>query len=83
MRRYGSHRFDAGAFDTNDSVGVVQELQRMRVIARADHMTIEGGDFSLNPDELSQLEKMPHPAWLPRSMEDRIAADVCTNRAHR
>ena len=76
VRRYGSKRFDAGAFDTNDSVGVVQELQRMRVIARADHMIIEGGDFSLNPDELSQLEKMPHPAWLPRSMEDRIAADA-------
>ena len=75
-RRYGSNRFDAGAFDTNDSVGVVQALQRMGVIARADHMTIEGGDFSLNPDELSFLEKMPHPAWLPRSMEDRIAADA-------
>ena len=76
VRRYGSNRFDAGAFATTDSVGVVHELQKMEVIARADHMTIEGGDFLLNPDELSQLEEMPHPAWLPRSMEDRIAADA-------
>ena len=76
VRRYGSKRFDAGAFAATDSVGVVHELQKMEVIARADHMTIEGGDFSLNPDELSQIEEMPHPAWLPRSMEERIAADA-------
>ena len=76
VRRYGSNRFDAGAFASSDSVGVVHELQKMEVIARADHLTIEGGDFSLNPAELSQLEEMPHPAWLPRSMEDRIAADA-------
>ena len=76
VRRYGSNRLDAGAFATADSVGVVHELQKMEVIARAEHLTIEGGDFSLNPAELSQLEEMPHPAWLPRSMEDRIAADA-------
>ena len=76
VRRYGSNRFDAGAFASSDSVGVVHELQKMEVIARADHLTIEGGYFSLNPAALSQLKQMPHAAWLPRSMEDRIAADT-------
>ena len=76
VRRYGANRLDAGAFASDEPGEVVRELQEMRVLARADHEIIEGGDFSLNRQELKILQAMPYPAWLPRSMEDRIARDV-------
>ena len=76
VRRYGANRLDAGAFASDEPGEVVRELQEMRVLARADHEIIEGGDFSLNREELKILQAMPYPAWLPRSMEDRIARDV-------
>lgn len=76
VNRYGSNRLDSGAFHSDDPVAVVQELQNMRVLAQADHETIDGGDFSLREDEIEQLEAMPRPAWLPRSVEERIAGDA-------
>lgn len=76
VRRYGANRLDAGAFASDEPGEVVRELQEMRVLARADHEVIEGGDFSLSWEELKILQAMPYPAWLPRSMEDRIAHDV-------
>ena len=81
VRRYGANRLDAGAFVSDEPMEVVGELQEMRVIAHADHEMIEGGDFSLSWDELKSLRAMPHPAWLPQSVEDRIAHDV--NRTRR
>ena len=71
--RYGANRLDAGAFKSDDSQDIVSELQEMEVIARADHETIEGGEFSLNADELQRVRQSP---WLPRSVEDRIAEDA-------
>ena len=76
VRRYGSHRLDLGAFKSDDPVAVVKELQGMRVIAEADHEMIDGGGFRLNDEEREQLLAMPYPAWLPRSMESRIARDA-------
>ena len=76
VRRYGSNRLDNGAFRSDEPVAVVQELQDMRVLARADHETIEGGDFSLSRDEVAEMEAMPRPAWLPRRVEERIAGNT-------
>ncbi len=75
VRRYGSHRLDAGAFPNDEAEAVVSELQRMQVLALAEHQTIDGGRFSLNSDELAQMTTKPRPPWLPRSVEDRIAQD--------
>ena len=76
VSRYGSNRLDNGAFQSDDPVAVVRELQDMRVLAQADHETIDGGDFSLSKDELAELAAMPRPAWLPRSVELRIASNT-------
>ena len=46
VRRYGAVRLDAGAFASDASTEVIGELQGMRVLAHADHETIEGGRFS-------------------------------------
>ncbi len=73
--RYGSNRLDAGAFASDDAEDVIRELQGMDVLAQADHKTIEGGRFSLNPDEWTQMNTKPPPPWLPHSMQDRIARD--------
>ena len=35
--RYGGNRLDAGAFASDDSQGVIGELQSMRVLAQANH----------------------------------------------
>ena len=78
VNRYGSNRLDSGAFASDDAEEVVQELQKKRVLAQADHATIEGGLFSLSNDELRQAGEVP---WLPRSVEDRIARD--TDRTQR
>ena len=75
--RYGSNRLDAGAFQSDDPEGVVRELQDMRVLARADHEIIEGGQFSLSSDEELQSRETP---WLPRSVENRIASDADRTR---
>ena len=71
--RYGKNRLDAGAFANDGPEAVIAELQAMRVLARADHATIEGGEFSLSVDELCQSQ---HTPWLPRSVEYRIASDI-------
>ena len=76
VRRYGNNRLDDGAFRSTEPVAVVRELQGMRVLAEADHETIGGGDFSLSKDEVAEMEAMPRPAWLPRSVEERIARDT-------
>ena len=72
VRRYSSNRLDADAFPSDDPEDVIRELQAMRVLAQADHDTIEGGRISLYPDELRQVEQAP---WLPQSAEERIARD--------
>ena len=59
VRRYSSNRLDAGAFASDDPEDVIRELQAMRVLAQADHDTIEGGRFYLNADELRQMEQNP------------------------
>ena len=46
VHRYGSNRLDAGAFASDDPQEVIRELQQMRVLARADHETIDGGVYS-------------------------------------
>lgn len=76
VHRYSGNRLDHGAFASDEPSEVVRELQEERVLAHADHETIEGGDFSLDPDELREMQAMPHPAWLPHSMESRIARDA-------
>ena len=76
VRRYGSRRLDSGSFSSDDPVEVVRELQAMSVLAHADHATIEGGTFSLDRDEVVEMQSMPRPAWLPRSVEQRIAGDT-------
>ena len=73
VNRYGANRLDSGAFSSDDPEYVISELQEMQVLARADHATIEGGQFSLSHDELQQTRGVP---WLPRSVEDRIARDA-------
>ena len=73
VRRYNSNRLAAGAFASDDPEDVIRELQDMRVLAQADHDTIEGGRISLYPDELRQVKQAP---WLPRSAEERIGQDA-------
>lgn len=80
VRRYGGVRLDAGAFSGNEPTEVITELQEMKVLAHADHKIIEGGDFSLDDDELKEMQAMRYPAWLPRSMEAKIARDTHRTR---
>ena len=72
VSRYGRNRLDSGAFASDDPQAVIGELQQMRVLARADHETIDGGVFSLDGEEKEQAASTP---WLPRSVEERIAMD--------
>ena len=77
VNRYGSNRLDAGVFESDNPERVIQELQDMRILAQADHDTIEGGRFSLSEEEEQQAQKTP---WLPRSVEDRIALNADRTR---
>ncbi len=78
VNRYGRNRLDSGAFASDDPENVIQQLQDMLILARADHDTIDGGRFQLSPYELQQSQNTP---WLPRSVEDRIAGN--TDRTQR
>ncbi len=77
VNRYGSNRLDEGAFISSEPEGVIRELQEMRVLARADHETIEGGRFYLSGSEMRLSEDVP---WLPQSVEARIAGDADRTR---
>ncbi len=77
VNRYGSKRLDTGVFGSDDPEEVIRELQTMRILAQADHATIEGGHFYLSDEELQQSRDVP---WLPRSVEDRIAHDADRTR---
>ena len=77
VRRYGQNRLDARAFASDDPEDVIRDLQAMRVLAHADHATIEGGKFSLSAYELRASERAP---WLPQSVQDRIAHDAGRTR---
>ena len=77
VNRYSRSRLDAGAFESDDPQRVIRELQSMRVLALADHKTIEGGVFSLDIQEREQMASVP---WLPRSVEERIAEDSVRTR---
>ena len=70
--RYGPNRLDYGVFESDDANDVIEELQYMGVLARADHQTIEVGSFSLTPAEHQRIKDIP---WLPRSAEIRLAQD--------
>ena len=73
VNRYGRNRLDNGAFASDDPQAVIRELQRMKVLAQADHGIIEGGDFYMTDAEKRQSRDNP---WLPQSVEDRIARDT-------
>ena len=82
VRRYGSRRFDSGAFASDEPEAVIRELQDMRVLAQADHKTIEGETFPLDAildDSLDEeewkriLKEWQALPWLPESVEKRIA----------
>ena len=77
VNRYGSNRLDTSAFTKDDPEEVIRELQTMRILARADHATIEGGRFSLSYEELQKSKNVP---WLPQSVESRIASDADRTR---
>ena len=78
VNRYGRHRLDSGAFDSDDPEDVIRELQNMNVLADVDHQTIEGSTLrlddlnDLDEHELRQLLDKIHP-WLPDSVQQRIA----------
>ena len=73
VNRYSSNRLDAGAFDSDEPEKVIRQLQNMRVLARADQATIDGGRFLLSDDERRLSADVP---WLPQSVEDRIASNT-------
>ncbi len=75
VNRYGHNRLDAGAFESDDPKAVVAELQKMTVLAEADHAVIEGIQFELSDAELHEIEEK-HLPWLPESVEQRIAGDM-------
>ena len=77
VSRYSSNRLDEGAFASDHPEAVIRELQEMRVLARADHATIEGGEFRLSADELRKSRDTP---WLPSSVENRIAGNAGRTR---
>ena len=84
VRRYGSRRFDAGAFVSDEAGAVIRELQGMGVLAHADHETIEGDSLSLDAilgdsldreevnNQLNKWRELELP-WLPQSVEAYIA----------
>ncbi len=77
VNRYGSNRLDKGAFRSNDPEKVIQELQDKKILAQADHETIEGGSYYLFAKERRQAQEFP---WLPQRVEDRIARDTDRTR---
>ena len=75
--RYSNNRLDNGAFASDDPEDVIRELQSMQVLARADHATITGGDFSLTYQERQRQQRQGRNfPWLPTSVEERISNDT-------
>lgn len=78
VRRYSGNRLDDGAFESDDVQAVVGKLQKMGVLAQADHEIIKGETFSsdyFSTEEWSKLQDWNLP-WLPDQVEVRIASSV-------
>ena len=82
VRRYGNNRLDSGAFASDEPEDVIGELQKMDVLAQADHETIEGETFPLDAilsgslareDVERILDEWRALPWLPESVEKHIA----------
>lgn len=73
VNRFGNNRLDRDAFQSNDANVVVRELQRMEVLAFAEHDQIVGSEFELSEEESLQAQRTP---WLSRNTEIRIARDA-------
>jgi len=80
VARYGRNRLDSGAFKSDDPERVIAQLQRMAVLAEADHDTIAGARLSLSAEELREIEEEKLP-WLPKSVEQLIAEDADRTRS--
>ena len=75
--RYDHNRLDDKAFPTTEPESVVRLLQEHGILAKADHQAVEGaGEFVLTKAEKEELDSTPHHAWLPRTAEQRLAADL-------
>lgn len=80
VKRYSRNRLDDEAFPTRDPEEVVHLLQEDGILAKVDHMPVEGvGGFSLTTAEIRELDTILHHAWLPRTAERRLAADQQRN----
>ena len=73
VNRYGNNRLDRDAFPSEDANDVVRELQRMNVLAYAEHDEIVGSKFELSEEERLQAQRTP---WLSPNTEIRIARDA-------
>ena len=80
VKRYAGNRLDSGVFASDDAKVVTGQLQDMRILAKADHIIIEGGQFSLRDDELREMREKRLP-WLPRRLESDMGHD--RNRTRR
>ena len=83
-RRYGENRLERGAFESDGPQEVISEMQKDKVLARADHEEIEGGDIPTERSDWEEMRKfVPEPepggslrGWLPQSVENRIARNT-------
>ena len=73
VNRYAGNRLDKEAFRSDEPEEVVQDLQNLQVLARADHETIQGGRFRLTDDEAASTGTFSR---LPPSAEERIGRDA-------
>jgi superfamily II DNA or RNA helicase len=73
--RYGRRRLDDGAFDEAVSIPL---LQKAGILARVEHMILEGSEVPLSTAEKAEIRKLRRP---PASVLNRIGGDIDrTNR---
>lgn len=76
--RFYRNRLDRKALEDiveDDPESVIRYLQspEMRVLAKARHQVIDGGELELTAEERRQAEDLP---WLPRTAEERLATNA-------
>lgn len=78
VKRYGGERLDHDLFPGDNTEQLISLLQDRRILARAEHILIDGIDLELDENQLAELEQFQR---LPRSVEAELGTNAHRNGA--
>lgn len=78
VKRYGGERLDRDLFPEDNTEQLISLLQDRQILAKAEHISIEGIEIDLDESQLAELNRFQR---LPRSVEAVLGLNASRNSA--